>query len=171
MLTKLFCLGVFALGATAQDVPIEMKYNLTGFAYPRVARLARVQGVVQLQLVPKEAGQEVKFVSGPAMLVRGATENLAKWRTNQPVTVDYIFRLHDIEIVKVRVAKADAFERLFLRMFHLATFTEEPRCQESSIPPSTSEPRIVQQSPMILEIEITASVPCLNTETSLVASR
>src|SRR5579862_881749 len=68
MLTKLLCLGVLALGATAQDVPVEIKYNLTGFFYPRVGRLARVQGVVQLQLLPTEAGpgSEVRKWSGNA---------------------------------------------------------------------------------------------------------
>src|SRR5579862_8958091 len=114
MLTKLLRLGVLALGLMAQDVPLEIKYNLTGLTYPRIAQLARVVGVVQVQLIPNEAGQEVRFVSGPAMLVPQAKENLAKWRTNQTVIVNYIFRLKDAETEKVRVPKGDAFERLFL---------------------------------------------------------
>ena len=147
MLTKLLCLGVLALGATAQDLPLEVKYNLTGLTYPRVGQLARVQGVVQLQLIPDVAGQEIKVLSGPPMLVSQAKDNLAKWRTNQPITVNYLFRLTDA-IVKVRVPKGNAFDRLLLRMFHLATYTEESRC-ESSNKTSTSGPRVVQQSPLI----------------------
>jgi len=170
MLTKLVCLGVLALGATAQDVPLEIKYNLTGFTYPRVARLARVQGVVSLELTPSETGQEIKVLSGNKWLDAEARDNLAKWHTNQPVTVNYVFRLTDSAIVKVRVPKGNAFDRLWLRMFHLATYTEEPRC-ESSTKTRTSDPRVVRQSPLIVEIEITATVSCLNTETSLVASR
>jgi hypothetical protein len=154
----------------AQDLPLEIKYNLTGFTYPRIARLARVQGVVSLELIPSETGQEIKVLSGNKWLDPDARNNLAKWRTNQPVTVNYLFKLTDPSFSKVRLPKGDAFDRLFLRMFHLATYTEQPRC-ESSIKTSTSEPRVVQQSPLILEIEITASVPCLNTESSLVASR
>jgi hypothetical protein len=171
MLTKLVCLGLLALGATGQNIPAGVKYDLTGLTYPPVGRVARVQGVVKLELIPNGTGQEIKLISGPAMAVYRGSENLVKWRTNQPVTVNYIFNLRDPEIMNMRVPKADAFERLFLRMFHLPTYTEQPRCQESSIEPSTSKPRVVQQSPLILEIEITASVPCLNTETSLVASR
>lgn len=169
MLTKLLCLGILALGATAQDIPLEVKYNLTGLIYPRVGQLARVQGVVRLQLIPDEAGQEVTFVSGPAMLVSQAKDNLAKWRTNQPITVNYLFRLTD-PIVKVRMPKGNAFDRLWLRMFHLATYTERSRC-ESSNKTSTIGPRVVQQFPLIVEVEITALEACLNTETSLVAAR
>ncbi len=55
------------------------------------------------------------------MLVRLASDNLAKWHTNQPVTVSYIFKLADVESVTLKVPKSDAFGRLFLRMFHLAT--------------------------------------------------
>jgi hypothetical protein len=170
MLTKLICLGVFALGATAQDVPIEVKYNLTGMTYPRIGQLARVEGVVKLQLIPNEIGQEVTIISGNPILVPQAKENLAKWRTNQTVTVNYTFKLTDPEIVKVRVPKGNAFDRLWLRMFHLATYTEQPRCQNSSTS-RVSDPRVAQQSPLIVEVEITAEVRCVQTETSLVASR
>lgn len=173
MLTKLVCLGVIALGATAQEIPGGIKYDLTDLTYSRVGWLARVQGVVQLQLLPTEAGQEVKFVSGPAMLVREARENLAKWRTNQPVTVNYIFRLTEPEMVKVRVPKGDAFDRFWLRMFRLATFTEESRCQQtsSSLLPHVSEPRAVKTSPLIIEVEVAVQYNCLVMQTALVASR
>jgi hypothetical protein len=170
MLTKLVCLGVLALGAMAQDVPIEVKYDLRGLTYPRVGQLARVEGVVKLSLIPNEAGQEVTLISGHPILAPQAKENLAKWRTNQPVTVNYIFKLTDPEIVKVRVPKGNAFDRLWLRMFHLTTYTEQDRCQNSSTI-GVSKPRVVQQSPLIVEIEITAEVRCVQTETSLVSSR
>ena len=149
MLTKLLCLGVVALGAAAQDIPAGVKYDLTGFGYRRVGKLARVQGVVQLQLIPNEAGQEVKLISGSALLVREASENLAKWRTNQPVTVNYVFRLTDPEIVKVRVPKGDAFDRIWLRMFHLATYTVESRCQQTSSTDFSPKGLRAQSSPAI----------------------
>ncbi len=138
--------------------------------YPRIGQLARVEGVVKLSLIPNEAGQEVTLISGHPILAPQAKDNLAKWRTNQPVTVNYIFKLTDPEIVKVRVPKGDAFDRLWLRVFHLATYTEQPRCQNSSAI-SISKPRVAQQSPLIVEVEITAEVPCVQTETSLVAAR
>jgi len=89
MLTKLVCIGVLALVATAQDVTIEIKYNLTGLTYPRVAQLARIEGIVQLELIPNESGQEIKLLNGNKWLEPEAKANLAKWRTNQPVTVNY----------------------------------------------------------------------------------
>ena len=170
MLTKLVCIGVLALVATAQEVPIEIKYNLTGLTYPRVAQLARIEGIVQLELIPNESGQEIKLLNGNKWLEPEAKANLAKWRTNQPVTVNYTFRLTDPAIVKVRVPKGNAFDQLWLRMFHLATYTEQPHV-ECSPKISTSGPRVVQQSPMMLEIETTATVPCVQTEASLIAAR
>jgi hypothetical protein len=170
MLRKLISVAILPFAAMAQDASTEVKYDLRGLTYPRLAHLARVQGVVRLHLTPTETGQEIKLISGNALLVREPSDNLAKWRTNQPVTVNYIFRLTDPAIVKVRVPKGDAFDRLWLRMFHLATYTDQPHC-ESSPNISTSGPSVVQQSPMILEVETTATVPCLNTEASLVALR
>jgi hypothetical protein len=173
MPTGLVCLGLLPLLAVAQDIPSGIKYDLIDLIYPHVARLARVQGVVQLQLIPNEAGQEVKFVSGSAMLVRDARENLAKWRTNQPVTVNYIFKLTDPEIVAVRVPKGDAFDRLWLRVFHLATYTEEKQCRQlsGSDLSRVTEPKVVQQSPLIVEVGVAAQVSCLVTVSGLVASR
>ncbi len=154
----------------AQDIPTGVKYDLTGLTYPRVGQLARVEGVVKLALIPNETGQEVTLISGHPILAPQAKENLAKWRTNQPVSVNYIFKLTDPEIVKVRVPKGNAFDRLWLRMFRLATYTEQPRCQNSSTI-SVSKPRVAQQSPLIVEVEITGEVRCIQTETSLVAAR
>jgi hypothetical protein len=175
ILTKALCLGVLARGATAQDVPAGVKYDLTGLTYSRVGRLARVQGVVRLQLIPSEAGQEVKFISGPAMLAREALENLPKWRTNQSVTVNYIFGLTDPEFVKVRLPKGNAFDRLWLRMFHLPTYSEQLRCQQTSatdFSPRVTGPRVIQQSPLIMEVQVTALTSCLVMVSSgLVASR
>jgi hypothetical protein len=170
MLKKLFCLGVLALGATAQDIPTGVQYDLTGLTYPRVAHLALVQGVVTLELIPEETGQEVKLISGNTLLVREPSDNLAKWHTLQPVTVNYVFKFVDPEPVKVRVPKGNAFDRVWLRILHLPTYTEKPHCQDSFIP-SVTGPTVVQQSPLILEIETTAPTRCIQTETSLVASR
>jgi len=170
ILAKVPCLGVLALKATAQDIPAGVKYDLTDLTYPRVGQFARVQGVVMLELIPKETGQEVSLVSGPPMLVAQARNNLTKWRTTQPLTVNYIFKFVDLQPVKVRVPKGNAFDRVWLRIFHLPTYTEEPRCQDSSII-SVTGPTVVQQYPLILEIEIIAPPRCLQTETSLVASR
>src|SRR5437764_184987 len=116
MLTKLLGLGVLALGGTAQDTPIEIKYNLTGFTYPRLAQSARIEGLVKLELSPSENGQEIKVLTGNKWFEQQARDNLAKWRTNQPVTVNYIFRLTDPDIVKVKVPRGDPFERIWLRL-------------------------------------------------------
>ena len=170
MLMRLVCLGVLALGATAQDIPEGIKYDLTGLTYPRIANLARVQGVVRLELIPNETGQEVRLISGNALLAREPIDNLAKWQTRQPVTVKYVFKFVDPEPVKVRVPKGNAFDRVWLRIFHLPTYTEQPRCEDSSII-SIAGPTLVQQSPSILEIEIAAPTRCIQTEDSLVAAR
>ena len=157
------------LVATAQAVPEGVKYDLTDLTYPRVARLARIQGVVKLELIPNETGQEVKLISGDPLLAPQATGNLSKWRTNQPITVNFIFRLADPDISKKRVPKGDAFDRMILRMFHLATYTEEYYCKQSS--DKLVEPNVVQEAPVILDVEIVGGTNCLQVETSLVASR
>ncbi|MCU1336412.1 MAG: hypothetical protein JWO19_1993 [Bryobacterales bacterium] len=173
MVTKLVCLGVLTLAALAQDIPNGIKYDLTGLTYPRIGRLARVQGVVTLKLTPSETESEIELISGNVLLVREPTDNLAKWRTNQPVTVNYIFKLTDPETAIVRVPKGDAFDRLILRMFHLATYTEEKQCLQlsGSDLSQVTEPRVVQQSPLTMEVRVAAPTSCLITVSGLLASR
>jgi hypothetical protein len=134
-----------------------------------VGRLARIEGVVKLQLTPNDTGQEIKLLSGNRLLIPQAIENLAKWRTNQPITVNFIFRLADPDISKTRVPKGDAFDRMILRMFHLATYTLEYHCKQSS--DHLTEPTVIQHSPLMLDVEIVGGTNCLQTESSLVASR
>ena len=49
--------------------------------YPAVAKLARVQGAVQLRVVVGTDGrvQDVQFVSGPAMLMQAAMDAVRQW--------------------------------------------------------------------------------------------
>jgi hypothetical protein len=169
MLNRLLFFLVLPFAVRAQDIPAGVKYDLTDLIYPRVGRLARVQGIVKLELIPAEAGQEVKLLGGPALLVQQPTANLAKWRTNQRLTVNCIFWIGDPDISKVRVPKGNAIDRIILRIFHLATYTEEYLCKQSS--DKLSEPKVVQQAPLILEVEIVGGTNCLQTQTSLVASR
>ena len=58
---------------------------------------------------------------------------------------------------------------MILRMFHLATYTEEYYCKQSS--DKLVEPNVVQEAPVILDVEIVGGTNCLQVETSLVASR
>ena len=168
MWTKLVCVAILPLVAMSQDIPDGVKYDLTDLIYPRVAHLARVQEVVKLELIPSETSQEVKLVSGNAMLRQQARDNLPKWHTNERVTVNYTFGLTDPDIVRVRVPRGDAFDRLWLRMFHLATYTEVSRCQQtsSSLLSKVAEPRAVQRSLLTIEIETTAPTSCLILESS-----
>lgn len=171
MLVKILVLWTLVLVASAQAVPEGVKYDLTGLIYPRVAHLARVQGMVGLQLTPTETGQQINLLKGSAMLARGSSDNLAKWRTNKPLTVNYIFKLRDPDLLKVRVPRGDAFDRLILRLLHLATYTEVSQCRQSSTEARITGPAVVQNSPLIMEVEITAPVSCVRMETSVVASR
>src|SRR5580704_1031312 len=152
MFRKLVYIAILPLVGMSQDIPKGVKYDLTDLIYPRVARLARIQGVVTLQLTPGETGQEIKLINGSAYLVREPTNNLSKWRTDQPVTVNYIFRLRDPDISKTRVPKGDAFDRMILGMFHLATYTVEYHCKQSS--GELIDPRVVKESPLILDVEV-----------------
>jgi periplasmic protein TonB len=58
-------------------------------AYPYTARQARIEGLVVLSIVVDEKGnvQEVKAISGPAVLARSAEDALRHWRFN-PIIVD-----------------------------------------------------------------------------------
>jgi hypothetical protein len=85
------------------------------------------------------------------------------------VTVNYIFRLRDPDISKTRVPKGDAFDRMILGMFHLATYTVEYHCKQSS--DELIDPRVVKESPLILDVEVLGGTNCLQTQTSLVAAR
>jgi hypothetical protein len=54
MFRKLVYIAILPLVGMSQDIPKGVKYDLTDLIYPRVARLARIQGVVTLQLTPGE---------------------------------------------------------------------------------------------------------------------
>ena len=58
-------------------------------AYPYTARQARIEGLVVLTIVVDEKGnvQEVKAISGPAVLARSAEDALRHWHFN-PIIVD-----------------------------------------------------------------------------------
>ena len=63
--------------------------------YPSAARLARIQGAVQLSVIvgPDGRVQNVQLVSGPAMLAQAAIEAVLQWvyqpmmLNGQPATV------------------------------------------------------------------------------------
>jgi protein TonB len=57
--------------------------------YPLIAKTAGVEGMVVLDIVVDGRGglQEVKVLSGPAMLARGAADAVRQWRF-KPYTVD-----------------------------------------------------------------------------------
>ena len=57
--------------------------------YPDAARLARIQGTVQLSVIigPDGRVQAVQFVSGPAMLAQAATDAVSQW-VYEPVMVN-----------------------------------------------------------------------------------
>ena len=170
---KLAYVGLLPLLGIAQVIPHGIKYDLTDLTYPKVARLARVQGVVTLQLAPTETGQDVKVISGSPLLAQEPRDNLAKWRTNQTVIVRYVFKLTDPDTVKVRVPKGDSVDRFFLRLLHLATYTEVSRCGQSSssLSARVAEPKVVQQSPLTVVVEVSAQTSCLIRQSSFVALR
>jgi TonB family protein len=66
--------------------------------YPSAAKLARVQGAVQFSVIvgPDGKVQNVQYVSGPAILVKEATDSVRQWvyqpylLNGQPVTVHTI---------------------------------------------------------------------------------
>ena len=174
MRTKLFYLWLLPLLGIAQDIPDGIRYDLTDLTYPKVARLARVQGVVSLKLTPTETGQDITVISGSPLLFQEPQQNLAKWHTNQALIVNYVFKLTDADIVKVRVPKGDVIDRLFLRMFHFATYSEVSQCRQSSasLSSTVTQPRVIQQSPLIVVVEVSAPISCLiMRQTSIVASR
>jgi len=75
--------------------------------YPPLARMARVQGTVRLEAVTATDGsvQNLKALSGPALLLAAAREAVSRWRyqptllNGEPVEVltevAVIFRLAD----------------------------------------------------------------------------
>ena len=61
---------VLPLATLAQHIPSGIKYDLSGLVYPDMAALARIQGVVKLELTPTGAGVEVSVIAGPVLLRR-----------------------------------------------------------------------------------------------------
>jgi hypothetical protein len=117
MILKLSMLVLSAtLTMTAQEL---VQPNLEGFAYPALARSARIGGTVQF-LVKSDG---VQLLSGHQMLVPAARSNLEKWAipyaSDTPLSVTYIFRVTwdiKIEIVEVDRPIGDRFDRFFLHL-------------------------------------------------------
>ena len=73
--------------------------------YPAIARAARIQGTVVMQATISKAGtiENLRVISGPAMLLQAAIQAVRAWRykpyllNGEPVevetTVDVVFRL------------------------------------------------------------------------------
>ena len=65
-------------------------------SYPPIARLARVQGTVELRAIISKAGkiENLVVVSGPPTLVKSAIEAVRQWRyrpyllNNEPIEVE-----------------------------------------------------------------------------------
>ena len=70
--------------------------NKTTPTYPPIAKAARVQGTVVLQATISKAGtiEDLRVISGPAMLQQAAMDAVREWRyrpyllNNEPVEVD-----------------------------------------------------------------------------------
>ena len=66
--------------------------------YPPIAKAARIQGTVVLHAIIAQDGtvQELKYVSGPPLLVQSAMDAVRQWRyqptllNGQPVRVDTV---------------------------------------------------------------------------------
>jgi protein TonB len=77
-------------------VAVGMLLQKTQPIYPPIAKAARVQGTVVLQATISKSGtiENLKVVSGPAMLTQAALDAVRTWRyrpyllNNEPVEVD-----------------------------------------------------------------------------------
>ena len=86
-------------------VAVGFLLNKTSPTYPPIAKAARVQGTVVLQATISKAGtiEDLRVISGPAMLQQAALDAVRQWRyrpyllNNEPVevetTVNVIFTL------------------------------------------------------------------------------
>lgn len=164
-ITGIFLCGI---GVLAQDNP-GITAKVESWKYPNLARQARIQGDVRLQFrsgVPS-------VTSGHPLLAPNALENLKSLGDlSEAANVVYHFVLVDstVEVTRTTVKKGDAFDRLFLRLFRIRTdrVVEETQCVSDSA--SAPKNRIdLTRNPV--EVWIYGVVPCLQAETSYLASR
>ncbi len=84
------------------DVMMATVINRVDPVYPQLAQQARIEGTVRLNTLIDKDGRviEVKYVSGPAMLVQSAIDAVKQWRfhptmlNNTPVQVECVFDLN-----------------------------------------------------------------------------
>jgi|SRR5579862_73847 len=113
-------LCVVVPAVVAQERPIEER--LAALQYPKLARVARVQGDVHVVI---EAGVP-RVVSGNQMLGGSfATENaktLLPTADSADLVLHYVVVPGDNEQVQRTEPKGNAFGRFFLRVFHLPEY-------------------------------------------------
>ena len=92
----LFTLGLGATISNAQEsrVPLPIVASATVPFYPRIAREARIEGVVRLQV--STDGKRVSSMSvkgGPPVLIPAAEENVRTWqfKEHRPTTFEVTF--------------------------------------------------------------------------------
>lgn len=84
------------------DVQMASVINKVLPIYPQIARQAHVQGVVRLDTIIDKDGRviEVKYISGPAMLIQAAMDAVKQWRfrptllNTTPVQVECVFEVN-----------------------------------------------------------------------------
>jgi len=147
--------------AFAQIPEDELRSKIARSIYPPLARAARVQGDVVLQV----HSDGVTLVSGPPLLVQAAIENAKSLGLTGGVTLTYHFVLFRSTTVPTftPVKKGDAFDRLVLRIFGLKT---ERTVREDRCVPGVAPPNDVKISERGIDVWVNGAENCVMVETA-----
>ncbi len=154
----------------AGQTPVQP--NLDKLVYPPLARAARIQGTVRFAV---NAG-EVQLIYGHPILVGAAKANVESWATikasDSQFFVNYVFRLAAAppKVVESEKLRGDAFDRFFLRLFHKPVTRKVTYevCDASGETSTNFTIGIFDDRP-IIEVDVTAQVSCIETNTTYVA--
>jgi hypothetical protein len=158
---QLGCLLLCGLAAWAQEDQ-KVIVNVKGFRYPAIARSARIQGDVVLDI----AASEPRLIrAAPPILTEAARKNLDTW-TLPPLEggkylVFYHFSQTDPGTKPQAVLIGNKFDRLFLRLFHAPTSRVEAVCDDTRAADTQVRQAVTREGDnYVIEVFATSKAGC-----------
>lgn len=158
-----------APGAFAQPDDPKIAVNLDGFRYPVIARMARIEGDVALEV--SEAGSALLSSKNP-LLTQAAQTNLKSWTLPRledgSYRVTYHFIITGVAPRRTRMELVgDPFDRFFLRLLHAPTQKAVPYCDYTEPTPTAAHYTAAEEGRgYVVHVFVTSLASCLSTETA-----
>jgi hypothetical protein len=161
---KAFVYFLFAALANAQSgaLPANIHPDLTGLAYPPLARQARIMGTVKLRVSIDPV--EVSVTSGHPLLAVIAKRNVENWRFDPPlntaVLIEFVFRMTEPTYETQRMLHEERTRKFLFKVVRTQVYRDSQVCASTN-QTTTEAPSYVDSTTRVV-VSIQASCPQLS---------